>query len=631
MILRALIFFILYSTLVITGYTQPYSSENGRFEFDKIKGCAPLTVIVTAPECGSTSCNINFGDGSGGQPMVYTHTYTAPGIYTAQILFGASGGDQITVEVLPDIQPEFDIVRCAGAANTIFIRITDTNYDTYTITYSDGATSSEGPGGDDSHTFATGGAKSVSVQGRKSGYEDNCTARVKNITLDPTQIDGAFTQLTVLDQTSLQLGMTLEPFTQYRLEIATNNSAGWQNLANIYGVSDFTVNNINTEDNFYCFRIATFDPCSNSVTGYSEPICSINFDVSADNRFNHLEWLTSPTGISGYSISKADPSTTFTPLVSTPPATSLDDNDVECKITYTYQLVATYSNGSTSTSLTRQATAVSTTPPTAVQNITASVTSPNQVDLVWTQDTEFTAAAYEVFRSALGFTTKFAETTQTNAVDNNFSTAIATCYKIRYRDVCENESSVIIEACPIIVTGFVDRDNSRHLSWNGYTGWAGGVSGYSIEKYDASGQLLQTFTTGNVTTFFDDTQDPDTQVYNYVVVALPNDAGVTPAVSATLTIIKESYVFYPNAFTPNGDDLNDIFFVSGQFIAEFDMRVYNRWGELMFSSADPLIGWDGSFRGNSMPEGTYVFVAKITDMAGRTFERTGSILLLKKN
>lgn len=629
MILRSLIFFILSGTLVITASAQ-FPSVNNRFTFDKIKGCAPLTVIVDAPECGSTSCNIDFGDGSGGQPMIYTYTYTTPGIYSARIIFGASGSDLINVEVLPDIQPEFDIVRCAGAANTIFVRITDTTYDDYTITYSDGASVPAGPGGSDTHTFATSGAKSVSVKGRKTGYEDNCTARVKNITIAPSLIDGAFTQLSVLDGTSLQLGMTLEPFTQYRLEMATNNATTWQNAGDIYAITDLTIDNLSTDNNFYCFRIATFDPCSNTVTGYSDQICSVNFDVTADNRFNHLEWLTSSTGITGYSISKADPNTTFTPLASIPPAESLDDSDVDCTITYTYQLVATYSNGSTSTSLSKETTSRSTTPPTAVQNISASVVSPNQVDLVWTQDPEYTATSYEIFRSALGFTTKFADTPQNNTIDNDYSAAFVTCYQIRYRDVCGNESDVSLEACPMMLTGFVDRDNSAHLSWTPYNGWSGGVSGYSIEKYDASGQLVQTFTIGNVTSFVDDTQDPNNQVHNYIIVAVPNDGTVTPATSNTLTITKESYVFYPNAFTPNGDELNDIFYVSGQFIAEFEMKIYNRWGELMFTSNDPLIGWDGSSRGNVMPEGTYVFFAKITDLAGRTFERTGSILLLKK-
>jgi gliding motility-associated-like protein len=41
-------------------------------------------------------------------------------------------------------------------------------------------------------------------------------------------------------------------------------------------------------------------------------------------------------------------------------------------------------------------------------------------------------------------------------------------------------------------------------------------------------------------------------------------------------------------------------------------------------------GWDGTYKGNPMPEGTYVFTAKITDFAGRTFDRSGTIVLLRK-
>jgi gliding motility-associated-like protein len=120
-------------------------------------------------------------------------------------------------------------------------------------------------------------------------------------------------------------------------------------------------------------------------------------------------------------------------------------------------------------------------------------------------------------------------------------------------------------------------------------------------------------------------------VYTFIVYAIPSDPAITPASSNPIKIIKEPNVFYPNAFTPNGDDLNDTFNVGGQFIAGFEMKIYNRWGELVFTSDDVNVGWDGSFRGNIMPEGTYVFIAKITDMAGRTIERSGSVLLLKKN
>jgi gliding motility-associated-like protein len=71
--------------------------------------------------------------------------------------------------------------------------------------------------------------------------------------------------------------------------------------------------------------------------------------------------------------------------------------------------------------------------------------------------------------------------------------------------------------------------------------------------------------------------------------------------------------------------------VFGQFITTFEMRIFNRWGEMMYSTDDLEKGWDGHFKGALMPEGTYVFRANITDQAGRTFERSGTILLLKKD
>ncbi len=633
MILRALIFFILTGTFVFPVSGQ-HNSVAGRFKFDVIKGCAPLSVVVDAPECGSLSCNIDFGDGSGPQAMTTTHTYTAPGTYNAIIIFGASGSDIITVQVLPDIQPEFDLVRCAGPANTVFVRITDTNYDEYVVDYGEGApvvVQKENP--NDSHSYLTAGLKSVSVRGRKDTFEDNCTAMTKNITIVPSLTDGSFTQLTAVDGSSIQLGMTLEPFTQYRLQRAINNSTTWQTISDIYNITDFTVNNIQTDDNYYCFRIATFDPCSNSVTGYSDQICSANFDVVADDGFNTLEWNTSVTGVSGYSISKVDPTTTFPPLTASPPAASLNDPDVDCTVLYSYQLVTTYTNGTTSTSLTKEVTAISITPPTTVQNITASVVNNNQVQLVWTQDPAYTPTRYEVFKSALGLTTKIVETTTQNALDNKYYVEAPTCYQIRYKDVCGNESSASAEACPIMLTGYlrnIDNDNSIQLSWTPYGGWTAGALEYTIEKYDRNGQLLETFNPGNVTSYLDVTDDPDNQAYHYFVIAIPNDGTLTPAVSNSIEIIKESNVFYPNAFTPNGDELNDTFQVQGQYIVGFEMKVYNRWGELVFTSNDPANGWDGSFRGNLAPEGTYVFVAKITDQAGRAFERSGSILLLKK-
>src|SRR5690606_9404582 len=106
--------------------------------------------------------------------------------------------------------------------------------------------------------------------------------------------------------------------------------------------------------------------------------------------------------------------------------------------------------------------------------------------------------------------------------------------------------------------------------------------------------------------------------------------GIPQSISNTIRIIKEPNLFHPTAFTPNADGLNDVFNVFGQYVDRFEMQIFNRWGEMMFHTEDLNEGWDGRFKGTLMPEGTYVFRATITDQAGRSFERSGTLVLLRK-
>lgn len=82
-----------------------------------------------------------------------------------------------------------------------------------------------------------------------------------------------------------------------------------------------------------------------------------------------------------------------------------------------------------------------------------------------------------------------------------------------------------------------------------------------------------------------------------------------------LIAVSESYLHVPQVFTPNGDGMNDEFRVDYQSIAEFDCRVYNRWGKLVYEWTDPAKGWDGTINGRPAPEGAYYYVirAKGTD------------------
>ena len=85
--------------------------------------------------------------------------------------------------------------------------------------------------------------------------------------------------------------------------------------------------------------------------------------------------------------------------------------------------------------------------------------------------------------------------------------------------------------------------------------------------------------------------------------------------STSLTIpFQETLIYYiPNSFTPDGDEFNNVFrpiFSKGIDINTFEMRIYNRWGEVLFESVDPSEGWNGSYgeEGLDIQAGTYAYI-----------------------
>jgi gliding motility-associated-like protein len=85
----------------------------------------------------------------------------------------------------------------------------------------------------------------------------------------------------------------------------------------------------------------------------------------------------------------------------------------------------------------------------------------------------------------------------------------------------------------------------------------------------------------------------------------------------------------PNAFSPNGDGKNDALYARGENIQEMDLRIYNRWGELVFQSRDISIGWDGRYKGADQPMEAYGYVLSAIFKSGRSFYKKGNITLLR--
>ena len=95
-------------------------------------------------------------------------------------------------------------------------------------------------------------------------------------------------------------------------------------------------------------------------------------------------------------------------------------------------------------------------------------------------------------------------------------------------------------------------------------------------------------------------------------------------------ILCSSALEMPNIFTPNDDQINDTFLpLQYDLLQNFEIRIYNRWGTELFVSYDPEKGWDGTYQGDSCPDGTYYWVVNTNGDFDDPIKKSGTITLLR--
>lgn len=111
------------------------------------------------------------------------------------------------------------------------------------------------------------------------------------------------------------------------------------------------------------------------------------------------------------------------------------------------------------------------------------------------------------------------------------------------------------------------------------------------------------------------------------LLTVTNNFGCTDTVSHPIVITTSYAVYIPNAFTPNGDDLNDIFKIEYFGLSGYELTIFDRWGEMIFKSKDA--GWDGNRRGSPCEQGVYVWRLVYTETSGAEHNKTGSVSLIR--
>ena len=124
-------------------------------------------------------------------------------------------------------------------------------------------------------------------------------------------------------------------------------------------------------------------------------------------------------------------------------------------------------------------------------------------------------------------------------------------------------------------------------------------------------------------------QAKEIETEQYRVVGYKKGNNSIHSVSNTVKLTPKLHLYIPNAFSPDNDGINDTFFAASDNLDEFKMNVYNRWGELIFTSSRIGSIWDGMYKGTEAPQDAYVYVIeakKFSDEHMTVFKGTVSLV-----
>lgn len=147
--------------------------------------------------------------------------------------------------------------------------------------------------------------------------------------------------------------------------------------------------------------------------------------------------------------------------------------------------------------------------------------------------------------------------------------------------------------------------------------------GTSCVLYFGDGDSLNVCNFGSITHTY---QTAGTYTAMYVIT---NAGGCADTIYLTVVVEEETTVYIPNAFTPNGSGNNETFLAYGTKVDQFDMWVFDRWGNLLFHSNDMNKGWDGTYKNNPCQEDEYVWKVIYTDTKGKKHRVIGSVALVR--
>jgi len=638
----------------------PTGVEKGGFTFeDKSTVCIGQTVKLK-DNSGGTDVKYIFdykGEPATQLSSITSQTnldykFSAAGPYKV-LQYGKKNGKDMyfcdVVRVSANTEPVYTTSACNDFLQIIIGQDPANNFDSYRIEWGDGFI----------ETTPTGTALPIKRFRNYTTVAASRTIRVEGLYNTPTSCPRAATKIIQMDggnnypeiktlemsadskSATISFSGAIDDYDLYQRS-ATGNYVNGQFMMKIKP-GTYTVNLVDTVQS--CFKVFRNFGCKEG----SGEVCTTKLDVKAVDKTNVLKWQNHPSGgtTNTYDVQvivnsvsttiKKEEKGGATTTITTPGNPHTDP--VDCIKEYCYQVVnkvqgtidyGRFSYKSTSISPKRCINRKDVVPEAITESI-VTVKDNNQVEINITDNSPWTLQRKEYLyykfenntHDKINFGTLNKQYTDAS-VD---ASTKSYCYKVAFIDECGSTSA----SSPALCTIFLDQVAGGNLAWTNNSPFGNAnISRFEIQSFNEQTNVpkLEETKNFNETSYAPNLEDFEFEA-KYIIKA--TSANGNASFSNTYTIPIEVKLFLSDAFSPNGDNINDALTIKGSTkrITSFEIQIYNRWGIPVFTSTDPTKTWDGKFQDNYAPSDTYSFKinAKLND--GKELTKSGKFLLLR--
>ncbi len=383
----------------------------------------------------------------------------------------------------------------------------------------------------------------------------------------------------------------------------------------------------------YSYHIVSIDSCGNTSDIPSDIHTSILLKATAGNQFNTITW----TKYAGFTVKNYTLYRDGISLATINASdTSFIDTLVICGNMSHYVIVAnaaepwkqSYSNIDSVMTIDHK-------PPRAVHLINATFNEDgNKIIVSWNKSSDYDAKNYKLYRSVgllgnqqLIKTAAISDTSYTDSF--HILTTTPFYYNVQVQDQCGNNSLLSNNGSSIVITGTVGK-LFNSLYWNPYSEWQHGVDHYVLYRKEDSAEWKEISIIDTAKYFKDDQLENFVRDHCYRVEAYENGGQKATSLSSIVCLEQPAIVYMPNAFTPKlSPGLNDFFGPQGTYFSTYELKVYDRWGELVYYTAEGK-PWDGSVQGAPAAEGVYIYMLNVPNYDGKgSYRQKGNVLILK--